>query len=390
MLLAGIVAEYNPFHNGHKYHIEQTRNAGATHIVAVMSGNVVQRGDVSIMDKKFRTKAALLSGVDLVLELPAVYSCSSAERFAHGAVSILNALGCVDLLSFGSESGNLLNLTERVDEFEKEEHCAAIRHNLNSGVSYPKALSLSASLGPLNCPNDILGLEYLKAIKTVNSHIKPFAVRRFGAAHHSTEASESIASASQIRKLMAEELVSIRDYVPDECFNFIRDENKNFRSPALLSRLGATILYRFRSMSLQEIANIPDVSEGLENRIAKTASNAKDLDELYFGIKTKRYTLARIRRIILSGMIGLTSADQTDSPPYIRILGMNDRGAEILKKAKKGGSLPMLSSIMDISKLSRTAMRFSQIESNATDLFSLCCPTIQPSGLEYTRKPVII
>ncbi|WP_312692980.1 tRNA(Met) cytidine acetate ligase, partial [Caproiciproducens sp.] len=321
MLVAGIVSEYNPFHNGHAALIAQTRSAGATHIAAVMSGNFVQRGEPAILSKWARTKQALENGVDLVVELPLPWALSGAEKFAYGGIALLDAMG-IGMLSFGSESGKLEDLHKAEQALGSAELWESIRSGLKSGATFAKArqnavagLFDEKTAELLREPNNILGVEYLKALMKLNSNILPFTIKRVGAAHDANKSDGPVASASQIRGLMR----SGGDFsplMPLSAAITARHEMEAGNAPASIAPVERAILAKLRTMNRREFAALPDISEGLENRIYAAAQRAAGLDDVYSFIKSKRYTHARIRRIILSAFLGLDSSMSSGIPPY--------------------------------------------------------------------------
>lgn len=387
MNVCGIICEYNPFHNGHKYHIEQTKKiCGATHIVGVMSGNFTQRGDVAITDKYKRTETALKNGVDLVIELPAAYSLGSAEQFAQGAVFLLNSLGCVDTLSFGSECGDISRLREAAGAVLYAQESREFAGYMKEGLSYPAALQKAIEkyytddvIETLSAPNNTLAVEYIKAIDNIASPIKPITVKRRAAGHDSEipDPRGGILSASQLRKML-EKGEDISDFAP-EC---------DFSEIALISNLETAILSKLRSMTKAEIEKTPNVLLGLENRIYRAAGVAGSLNELYFLVKTKRYTLARIRRIILSAFLGITKNDLHFSNSYVRILGMNGKGREILAAAKC--DIPLNTSLSQLEKTSDKAKKQARLEARCGDQYALAFDKKRPCGLDFTAKPVIL
>lgn len=389
MICAGIVAEYNPFHNGHQYHIEQTRSKGATHIVAVMSGNFTQRGQGAVIPKAQRVKSALLCGADLVVELPCVYSLGSAEKFAFSAVSILNALGCVDMLSFGSESGDIDALRSVAKILDSEQFSAALRSHLSSGISFPLARQralehLGKDISLL--PNDTLGIEYIRSLDRINSSISPIAVTRSGAMHDSQTVTEHNASASYIRSLLSGDtdactIDSINKLMPapaaEILLQCIKDGSVYDKSNA--SRSVLTVL---RSLDKQALLLLPDVSEGLENRIASSLKTAQELEQLYSLIKSKRYTHARIRRIVMCAYLGITSQLQSSPVPYIRILGANQKGREILSVAGKMATLPILGTMAAVNRLPEAAQEIFKAECRASDLYGMMTKSVLPCDME--------
>ena len=396
MQIAGIVAEYNPFHNGHAYQIRTARTLGASHIVAVMGGSFTQRGECAAFDKFTRATAALLGGADLVIELPLAYAVSSAERFAYGGVALLEALGCVDTLVFGSECGDTPLLTAAAKALDAQSFGGVLKGYLDQGLVFPKArqLALGDTMGNtcaavLEQPNNILGIEYIKWLLRLNSAICPVTIARTGVGHESRDTSGHIASASLIRSRMHTG-GSWRDFVLPNTAGLYADAMAKGHAPCSLARLERAILARLRTISREELLALPDVTEGLEGRIVKAAKTAASLDELYLHAKTKRYTLSRIRRIVLCAFLGISSELQLSSPPYIRVIGFNRRGKEVLAKAKHTATLPIRTGLARCAEGSQTAARFAELESAASDVFALCSEQIRACSLDFTAKPVIM
>ncbi len=397
MKVSGIICEYNPFHNGHLYHIRETRKNGATHIVAVMSGNFVQRGDTAVMDKLERARLAVRSGADLVIELPVQYCLASAEKFAEGAVWLLNSLGIVDELSFGSECGDTAKLAaalKKVDEVSVS-HADEIRTIMEKGYTYPRALSsvingIDESVGDvIEEPNNLLAIEYMRALKRFSSPIKPFTVKRSIAQHDSMTAENGYASASLIREKIsiAHGADLIRDYTTTLWADAVEKAVRSGET-ADISRLERILLYKLRTSSVQEISRISDVGQGLENRIYG-AKMAGSLEELLFTVKTKRYTMARIRRIMLCLLIGITKSDMTHMPVYGRILAINERGREILAAAKGKAGIPFATSISKLSQINSVARRFAELEIRASDIYGLALETVNSAQKDYRAKIMI-
>ena len=391
MSAAGIVAEYNPLHTGHFYHITQTRKQ-ADGLVVVMSGNAVQRGGPAFFSKWDRARAAVLCGADLVLELPAVWACAPAERFAAGAVEILAGCGCVSVISCGSESGNSQQLRQAADAIREAETSPLVARLLKTGITYAAAREEAVrqlfgwqTADLLRSPNNILAIEYLKANAVLNHPMDFFTVRRQGAAHDSDQASGQTASASMLRSLYAaEEGALAGEYIPPaalEIFTRALQRGEGNTDPARIER---AILYRLKTASADELKILPDISEGLENRFLAAARTARSLPELLDTVKTKRYTLSRLRRIIWNLMLGNTRALTLSSPPYLRVLDFNQtRGRELLRQIKKNASLPVFHSMAD---LERTFPVYAEVEKRATTLFNLCCPEVA----EVTEYPKIV
>lgn len=342
--ILGIVSEYNPFHNGHLHHLEVSKQlTKSAFTVAVMSGNFVQRGNTSLVDKWVKTEMALKNGIDLVIELPTVYAISSAENFADGAIKILNSLGVVDYVSFGSEIGEINSLNEVANILYKEpkEFSNLISAQLKSGISYPKAreIALTQYFGTskkyseiLNNPNNILGVEYLKSIKKHRSHIKPITIKRDYSDYNSTKEKNGIASATAIRT-MIQNNKNVHYVVPYETYELLDECIGSGKVIPDLKVFEKEIIYILRKMNLSEIALLPDVSEGLENKIKIAANNFNTLEELISNIKSKRYTQSRIQRILLYALLNITQKDMNSSKrvtPYIRVLGFNKHGKRII------------------------------------------------------------
>ncbi len=369
MKTAGIIAEYNPFHNGHKYHIEQTRKiTDADCIITVISGSFVQRGEYALCDKWARANMALSGGADLVVELPCVYSCQSAEYFAKGAVSILESLKC-DYLSFGTEADNIEEI-EKTAYLLKNPDSKLVKKletGLKDGVSYPKALSDALDNNTIDTPNNVLGIEYIKHIKKM----KPVAVKRKGSQH------DGSGSASDIREKILS-CKNIDNLIPKTSAEILK--NAKFADKKVFDNL---ILYKLRTMSAEQLKNVPYVSEGLENRILEKCHQCTNLDDLQNSIKTKRYTMARIRRILTNALLDITKEDITKPPQYIRILGMNTTGKQILADLRENTEIPIISKVADAP---RCTMLDKDI--NATNIYSIL--TNSPSMMDYKTSPVII
>ena len=394
MKVSGIVCEYNPFHNGHLYHIRKTRENGATHIVAVMSGNFVQRGDVAVIDKLERARLAVRSGADLVIELPVQYSLASAENFAAGAVYLLDSLGAVDEISFGSECGDAKKLLKAMKTVDMASitHSEEIKSIMEKGYTYPRALNSvvngydpeSASI--IAEPNNTLAVEYLRALKKFSSDMSPFTVKRKNVRHDDDGTADGFASASNLREMIGQG-ISVGEFTTAEWAEAIKSAVSKGES-ASLSRLERVILYKLRSSTVEDIEQICDVGQGLEHRIYG-ARMAGSIDELLFTVKTKRYTMARIRRIMLALLIGITKEDMEQLPPYGRILAFNERGREILARAKDKAKIPFASSIAKLSQLNDTAERFAELEIRASDIYGLALETITSAEKDYRAKIMI-
>ena len=401
----GIVSEYNPFHNGHLHHLEVSNQITKTDFsVVVMSGNFVQGGDTSLINKWVKTEMALKAGVDLVIELPTVYALSSAENFADGAVKILNSLGVVDFISFGSEIGEITPLNDIANILYKEpkEFSSLITAQLKSGLSYPRAreIALSQFFGTsqkyseiLNSPNNILGVEYLKALKRRRSHIRPLTIKRDYSDYNSTTVKKGIASATAIRT-MIQNKKSINRVVPFETYELLERQAKQGKLVPSITVFEKEIIYTLRKMTLQEIAALPDVSEGLENRIKLAVNSYNDLPSVIAAIKTKRYTQTRIQRILLHALLGITQKDINASKraiPYIRILGFNKHGKRIISAIAKEN--PKLKIIVSVKKFmeacnDNTLRNMLSKDIFASNIYTLAYKKDSVANLDYTNKVI--
>ena len=386
MKTAAVICEYNPFHYGHKYQLEQTRKLGATHIVAVMSGNFTQRGDVAVFDKYIRAKTALENGADLVLELPVKYSLCAAEGFARGAVGIISKLGCVDMLSFVSECGDIPALREAAGAVDYALRTPEFQLLIEGGKSYPAALAEAVNkyytpdvFETISSPNNTLAVEYIKALDDIGSHIEPVTIQREGADHDSDEETAQYVSASLIRK----KILSGEDY---------SDYAPVIDAPtADIRRLETAILAKLRSMKPEDLEQVYDAAQGLAERLYKAVRRACTLEEVYFLTKTKRYTLARIRRAVLCAFLGVEKKMLHEQDAYIHILGMNGRGREVLAAAKNAGCpLPLDTSLKALMGTSREAHRQGAFEAKCGDIYSLAFAKPRQCGADFTAKPVIL
>lgn len=377
-----IICEYNPFHNGHKYHIQRVKELTNKPVAAIMSGSFTQRGDVAITDKFARAETAIANGIDLVIELPTVWATGSAETFAKGGVAIAEGMGCVDTLCFSAENADKSMLIKAANAFEDERFRLTLRRNMDKGMYYPQAVENAMSevfSGELSeivkSPNNILGLEYIKASKTLDFLV----TERKGAEHDSADGENDIRSASEIRRMILS---------GEEYSEFTPSRIKN---PADINRLERVILYKLRTMSADDFKALPDVTEGLENRFSDAVRSSVSVDEILDKVKTKRYTMARLRRIIIYALLGITKETSLSSPPYIRVLAFNKDGVKIMSEIKKRGSLPLITNTADGYKaLGDEAKRIFDIDTLATDLHSLACEEISACGDDFMRKVTII
>lgn len=378
-----IICEYNPFHNGHKYQIDNVKKLSDNPVVAIMSGNFTQRGDISIRDKFARAEYALKNGTDIVVELPAVYATSNAEIFAKAGVKIADALGCCENLCFSTESGNDKFLPIISEAFENHEFINSIKEYMSTGTYYPKAVEMALEklysekvADIIREPNNVLGIEYLKALK--NTDISPMIITRTAVGHNEEKCVGNITSASNIRKMIYQGDKNYADYIPAPL---------DFSNFASLEKLEKIIIYKLRSMSNDDIEKITDVTEGLENRIYDAARNYNSLTEILEKIKTKRYTMARLRRILIHALLGITKEDTQITVPYIRILGFNPKGQELLKDIKAKCRLPLVINVgKDYRNLDENAKRIFDKDILATDIYSLGTDIISEGKRDFTQS----
>lgn len=401
----GIIAEYNPFHNGHIYHLEQAKNlTGSNYTVAIMSGNFTQRGNSALIDKWSRAEIALNCGVDLVIELPTLYATSSAENFADGSIKILDSLKVVDYLSFGAETSNIDILDSIADVLYKEpkEYQTLLLHELKKGISFPKARenalmiylnNIRKYLNVLSSPNNILGIEYIKALKKHKSNIQPIPITRFEVGYNDITYSENIASATAIRNIIKNgNFKALKKLVPSTSYEILMDNIKQGHLIPDLSIYEKQIIYNLRKMSTKQISELPDVSEGLENLIKKAANSCNTIEEFLNIVKSKRYTSTRIQRILLDSLLEITKKDITLSKkttPYVRVLGFNERGKFLISEiAKANPKLELITSVKRFMDNSSNKNLKTMLEKDifATNVYTLGYTFDSCSNLDYTKK----
>ncbi|MBA7519011.1 tRNA(Met) cytidine acetate ligase [subsurface metagenome] len=382
MKILGIITEYNPFHNGHLYHLFKAKEiTGADYVVAVMSGNFLQRGEPAIINKWARTKMALNAGVDLIIELPFVFSTQDANGFAFGAVKLLDSLQIIDYLCFGCETDNLDTLYS-ISNFlhiEPQKYKELIVHNSKNGYKFPRARAQALceyhrivgidgleKISPLELskllkyPNNILALEYIKHLINLKSKIKPMAIKRMGAGYHQKNIKGKISSATSIRNEILNSLSSpktdlfilndkIKSTIPQSGFPILEKELREGRGPITSDSYRQYILATLRRMSLEDISRVQGVTEGLENRIKKASLKSSTVEQLINSIKTRRYTRTKIQRIILHLMMNLSKKDVKTfnrcGPLYARVLGFSKKGKTLLRTIKKNSSTPLISKL---------------------------------------------
>jgi len=356
MKAAGIICEFNPFHNGHKYLFDMVRqDINPDALVCVMSGNFVQRGEPAFWDKYTRAKMAVNCGADIVIELPVVYAVNNAKEFASGGIEILNSLGCISHYCFGSESGDakeLLKIAEATLNEDKE-FAAIIKAFLGEGISYPKAYEMALNKRfsietavDLSASNNILALEYIKSAQRLKSKMTPYTIKRTGSEHDADDASSDNCSSSYIRKMLLEKVdLSRMQYAyPSENDGLMYN---HFDCSVALDKYFSLVRYSVLRKSAYDLADILEISEGLENKIKKSLLNASDLEELIQLIKSKRYTYARISRILAQIVLGITKEEYSECKkyPYARVLAFNEKGRELLKELKVSSSVPILTNL---------------------------------------------
>ena len=398
MRTAGIISEYNPFHRGHAWQIgELRRRLGAeTAVVCAMSGSFVQRGDFAIERAHARAEAAVRGGADLVLELPLPWAISSAEGFARGGVSILAATGVVDTLAFGSECGNAAKLQRAAKALLRADFPDALREELAKGLSFAAARESAAraligeDAAVLREPNDILGVEYCKALLQSGSTIAPLAILRKVVGHNGG-AAKGFASASHIRELLTNG-EDASAYLMAESAAIYARECAAGRAPVTMQNAERAVLSRLRAMCEEDFARYDSGNEGLYRRFYDAARTAASVDELLSAVKTKRYAYARLRRMLLAAYLDVTAADVPPEIPYLRVLACNERGRKLLKTIKKTGSAPVLTKSADVRALSEEAQKLFALTARAADQYVLAYPELRAArgSSAWTEGPVIV
>ncbi len=374
MNILGLIVEYNPFHNGHLYHLNKSiEKTKATHTVAIMSGSFLQRGEPALFDKHTRAKIAVENGVDLVLELPTLFACQSAEIFAHGAITTLNSLNCIDSVCFGSEEGNtdILYTISKILVDEPNEFKEYLKNHLTTGQPFPTArsyalydyiskynlinISKTKLQDVLNSSNNILGLEYIKSLLKLKSNINIFTIGRIQSAYNSETIESSICSATAIRKSLKDlkDISFMNSVVPRPTFNIIEDKINNNFNPMFDEHY----FHILSSIILRDVHLLDqyfDVIEGIENRIYENIFKSTSYEDLILKTKSKRYTLTKIKRILNNILLGITKESMCkvkdiNFMPYIRVLAFNDKGREILKEIKNNSDVKIINKFANIS-----------------------------------------
>ncbi|MFD2443407.1 nucleotidyltransferase [Bacillus sp. CGMCC 1.16607] len=403
MKALGVVVEYNPFHNGHLFHIETAKQkADPDVVIAVMSGNFLQRGEPALVNKWFRTEMALLGGVDIVIELPYRFATQKAETFAFGSVSILDSLRC-ETLCFGSEHGNIRSFheTRALIEHNNEKFQKSIKEHMKSGISYPKALEFAFfDLAPttqmvdLSKPNNILGYHYVEAIDKLKSDMKPITIKRKNAEYHDEHfSSETIASATSIRKALFSNFSQdeIERFVPKSTKNLLLKYIQTYGTLHQWENYWPFLKYKIMNSSATDLTAIYEIEEGLENRFKTAAFHSRTFHEFMQTVKTKRYTWTRLQRACLHIFTNTKKTDmikENEAPSYLRLLGMTEKGQKYLNMKKKEISLPLVTKVSSFqNNLDLT------LDLKVSHLYSLGLSEPQQSMLlqsEYKQPPVII
>lgn len=396
----GIIIEYNPMHNGHIYHLKSTHNLTCPdHIIAVMSGNFVQRGQPAILDKFARTKAAILCGVDMVIELPAVYSTASAEAFAYAACYLLDATNIVDSICFGSEHGNineLLTLAHLLIN-ESEHYKLALKKHLKTGVSFPSARMLSIKeIYPkiadiIKQPNNILAIEYLKAINSQKLNLKPFTITRTGGSHNADKILKGYASAKTIRHHISQhkDIFKLLPYMPKASFNELSNACNNL-SINTLDNYSDILHYILKSTKKEDLKAISGISEGMEGRIIYAAKNLYSITDILDLAKTKRYTYTALSRAVLHIILSIKKSEALEKPQYIRVLGVKKEKRELLSKLNNNACLPVIINPKDIAKLPKKAQNQIQKELYASEIYNLGLKPNKQKETSELSEPLIV
>jgi cytidyltransferase-like protein len=378
MKAIGIVVEYNPFHNGHRYHLEEAKKRGEI-IIAVMSGDFVQRGEPALINKWKRAEMALENGVDIVVELPVFYSTQNAEIFAKGSVKILEHLKVSEIV-FGSENGNREFLEEIASFEENFEFKEKIKKWLGDGYSYPTAhakasIEVFGEGKELN-PNDILGVEYIKAIKHWNAPIEPYPIVRIAKGYHSIEIEGDIASATAIRKNLEKNIAQILNVVPEKSLKILIEE---YERGALISLADFYPLLRYEILrNYKNLKNIQDMEIGFENKLFECSLNNSNFEDFYSEALSKRFTRGRFQRILIHILLGITkeiTEETKKNVPYIRVLGFNKKGRKYLKNINEEIEIPILTSFKNIrKKLTEEQKKLLEFNELGSEIYSMINP----------------
>ena len=400
MSVIGIVGEYNPFHYGHKHHIAETKRLLGEDcpVVCAMSGDFIQRGEAAVYSKFARAEAAVRSGVDLVLELPPAWALSSAEGFARGAVGLLGSIGVVTHLSFGSECGEVEPLETLAEILLDPLIGADIRRELEAQEGIPFAAARQRAVakragelsGQLETPNNILAVEYIKAVYEQGLSIKPVTVQRFGSGHDKMSESGH-KSAAEIRRALANG-ADISASVPGSAYEIYRREDKLGRGPVLMENLESAMISRLRMLPNSAFAALPDAGEGLNNRLARAAREESGLDAVIAAAKSKRYALSRIRRMVMCAVLGISADMSRETPPYARVLAANARGCALLRDMEGKARIPVITKPAAVKELGAECREVFDRSSSAHDLYVLgySAKEERRGGADWRTSPKIV
>ena len=397
MKVAGVPSEFNPFHRGHEYILRaiRARLGEDTAVVCAMSGNFAQRGECALYRKHARAEAAVRCGADLVLELPLPWALSSAEGFGEGMAQLLDATGVVTHLCFGSESGDVGALGEAAEILLRPEMDPLIRSALQSGISYAAARQQAAErLSPgagelLTRPNDILGIEYIKALKKTNSAMAPMAVPRVGVQHDGTGDGVFLSAKELRRRCAAGE--DVFPLLPESAAAVFRREAEAGRGPVGVAALETALLSRLRMLPPEAFDALPDASEGLGRRLYAAAREGGSLDTVLTLAKTKRYAAARLRRMLLCACLGVRAGDRDGGVPYLKVLAISLRGRALLREMRGTARLPVLTKPAAVTALSERARRIFSLEAEAGDLYALGYANVEErrAGADWREAPFV-
>ena len=395
MTVCGIVAEYNPFHAGHAHHIAETRRIlGAdSAVVCAMSGNFVQRGDLAVMEKYARAEAAVRCGADLVLETPLAACLSSAEGFARGAVSLLNALGCVTHLSFGAEQADLALLQQAADLSRGQSE--ALRQGLAAGLPYAAAMQQAVSAADaeagalLASPNNTLGVEYLRALAARGSRMQPLAIERKGGAHDSDTPADGLPSASYLRGLLADgDAAACRPLMPEASFAVLEREIQSGAAPVTRNAVDLAILAHLRRLDAATLLPFCSGDDGLTHRLADTVRDNTSFSAVCTAAQTRRYPLARVRRVLLRAWLDLPQSVSPE-PEYVRVLAIGRQGRALLRRMKDTCTLPVIIKPVTERSLPENLQPALARDALADDLYVLAypAPKLRVGGGHFRKTP---
>lgn len=420
MKITGLVVEYNPFHNGHLHHLKRSMElTNATHSIAVMSGNFLQRGEPALFDKFKRAEIAVSNGIDLVVELPTLFACQSAEFFAHGAVSLLNSLNCIDSICFGSEEGSIDLLLEisKILIDEPDEFKSILKEKLDEGILFATARSTALYEyisrnnilnlkeeklhNILSSSNNILGIEYIKSLLKQKSSIAPYTINRIQSSYNSHTISSNICSATAIRESLrrGNSLSEISSVVPIETLNLISKHIDNGFNP-MFDEFYFDVIRELVARDFDKLSDYFDISEGIENKIYKSIFLTSNLSELQQSIKSKRYTLTKVKRMLNNILLGITKEDMNlvkdiNKLPYIRVLAFNDKGREILKKIKLNSDIIIINKFSNINfnndHIFETLIKYDIKSTNIYNLlYYKSNPKLLKGPMDYYISPIYV